>query len=91
MRSDAFGEFRIGCWASPSIGRVAGFGCDDVGLNGCGFEVHVVLGEELLFARMNMRDWAGLMRAYLWLRLLMMKMVCRLSKDLAVTSCARKM
>ena len=32
------------CWGSPDIGRVVGFGCDDIGLNICKFEVHAILG-----------------------------------------------
>jgi hypothetical protein len=81
----------IGCWSSPSIGRVAGLGCDDVSLEGFGFEVHITLGKGLMCARVNLWGWAGLMRVCLWLRLLMLKVVCRLSRDLAVMSCARKM
>ncbi len=80
----------IGCWASSIIGRVAGFGCDDVGLAGFGFEVHIALGRGLICARVNLRGWAGLVRVCLWLRLFMLKVVCRLSRDLAVMSCARK-
>ena len=38
----------IGCWASPSIGRVAGLGCDDVGLERFGIEVHITLGKGLM-------------------------------------------
>jgi len=74
-------------WLIASIGRVGGFGCDDVGLNGCGFEVHVVLGEGLVCARVGLRGWAGLMRLCLCLRLLVMGVVCRLSRDLVVARC----
>ena len=56
------GSSRIGRGASPSIGRVAGLGCDDIGLNIFGFEVHDALGKGLMCARVNRRDWAGLMR-----------------------------
>ena len=80
----------IGCWASSSIGRVAGFGCDDIGLDGFGFEVHIALGRGLVCARVDLRGWAGLILVCLWLRLLMLKVVCLLSRDLAVMSCARK-
>ena len=81
----------IGCWASSSIGRVARFGCDDVGFDGFGFEVHInTLGRELVCACVNLRGWPGLIRVCLWLRLLMLKVVCLLSRDLAVMSCARK-
>jgi hypothetical protein len=45
----------IGCWASSSIGRVAGFGCDDIGLDGFGFEVHIALGRGLVCARVDLR------------------------------------
>ncbi len=31
-------SFGVGCWVVPSIGRVVGFGCDDVGLNVYEFE-----------------------------------------------------
>ncbi len=49
----------IGYWASSSIGRVAGFGCDDIGLDGLEFKVHIALGRGLVCARVNLRDWAG--------------------------------
>jgi hypothetical protein len=39
----------------------------------------------------GLRGWAGLMRVCLWLRLLMLGVVCRLSRDLRVMSCDRKM
>ncbi len=80
----------IGCWASSSIGRVAGFGSDDIGLDGFRFEVHIALGRGLVCARVDLRDWAGLIHVCLWLRLLMPKVVCRLSRDLALMSCAMK-
>ncbi len=86
-----FASSGIGCWASPIIGRVDGLGCDAVGLDGFGFEVHITLGKGLICARLNLRGWAGLMRVCLWVRLLVLKVVCRLSRDLAVMSCARKM
>ena len=81
----------VGCWVIPSIGRVVGLGCDEVGLNGCGFEVHVALGMGMVCARVDRRGCAGLMRVCLWLRLLMLGVVCRLSRDLATMSCDRKM
>ena len=81
----------IRCWAGTNIGRVDGLGCDDVGLDGFEFEVHFALDRGWMCVRVGMKGWAGLMRVCLWLRLLMLKVVCRLSRDLAVMSCARKM
>ena len=80
----------IGCWASSSIGRVARFGCDGIGLDGFGFEEHFALGRGLVCARVDLRGWAGLIRVCLRLRLLMPTMVCLMSRDLDVMSCARK-
>jgi len=34
----------VGCWDRLDVGRVVGFGFDDVGLNICEFEVHALLG-----------------------------------------------
>ena len=59
------------------------FHCIDVGLR-CMF-----FGGRNVCARVILRVWAGLMR--LWLRLLMLKVVCRLSRDLVVMNCAKKM
>ncbi len=81
----------VGCWVVSSVKRFVGFGCDDVDLNICESEVHVILGEGLVCARVGLRSWAGLMRVCLWLQLLLLGLVCRLSRDLAAMSCARKM
>ena len=57
----------IGCWASSGIGRDAGFGCDDIGLDGFGFEVHIALGGGgWVCARVDLRGWAGLIRVCFW-------------------------
>ena len=81
----------MGCWVSPDIGRVFGFGCDAVGLNICEFEVYASLRYGMVCARVGLRGWADLMRVCLGLRLLIHGLECRLSRNLAAMSCARKM